>query len=56
MLEAKSDRLAKEKITSQKREIPEGSEEWQVLHRNYYEDELKKFGVFLQRETQGETV
>ncbi len=56
MLEAKSDRLAKEKITSQKREIPEGSEEWQVLHRSYYEDELKKYGVFLQRETQGETV
>ncbi len=52
MLEAKSDRLAKEKITSQQREIPEGSEEWQALHRNYYEDELKKYGVYLQREIQ----
>ena len=52
MLEEKSDRLAKQKITSQTREIPEGSEEWQVLHRNYYEEELKKYGVFLQRETQ----
>lgn len=50
MLEEKSDRLAKRKITLQKREIPEGSEEWQVLHRNYYEDELKKYGVFLTRE------
>ena len=50
MLEARSDRLAKEKITSQKREIPEGSEEWQALHRTYYEDELKKYGVHLQRE------
>ena len=50
MLEEKSDRLAKRKIVLQKREIPEGSEEWQVLHRNYYEDELKKFGVYLTRE------
>lgn len=50
MLEEKSDRLAKQKIISQKREIPEGSEEWQVLHRNYYEEELKKYGVYLQRE------
>ncbi len=47
MLEERSDRLAKLKISSQKRDIPEGSEEWQVLHRNYYEDELKKLGVHL---------
>ena len=51
MLEEKSDRMAKRKITLQKREIPEGSEEWQVLHRNYYEDELKKLGVRMARET-----
>lgn len=51
MLEEQSDRLAKIKITTHKREIPEGSEEWRVLHRNYYEDELKKHGVHLQRET-----
>lgn len=51
MLEEKSDQLAKRKITSQQRDIPEGSEEWQVLHRNYYEDELKKYGVHLQMET-----
>ena len=51
MLEERSDRLAKQKITSQQREIPEGSEEWQVLHRNYYEEELKKYGVHLQWET-----
>ncbi len=50
MLEERSDRLAKHKITTHKREIPEGSEEWQVLHRNYYEDELKKHGVQFQRE------
>ncbi len=53
MLEEKSDRLAKRKITSQKREIPEGSEEWHVLHRSYYEDELKKYGVHLQAEAPG---
>lgn len=50
MMEERSDRLARQKITSQQREIPEGSEEWQVLHRNYYEEELKQYGVHLQRE------
>lgn len=50
MLEERCDRLAKRKIAQQKREIAEGSEEWQVLHRNYYEDELKNFGVHLTRE------
>ncbi len=55
MLEERSDRFAKLKISSQKRDIPEGSEEWQVLHRNYYEDELKKLGVHLTQEPQ-ETV
>ena len=52
MLEQRCEVLAKQKITSQKREITEGSEEWQVLHRNYYEDELKKFGVHLTRQMQ----
>lgn len=51
MMEERSDQLAKQKISSQQREIPEGSEEWQVLHRNYYEDELKKLGVHLIQET-----
>ncbi len=50
MLEEQCDRKAKLKISSQKREIQEGTEEWQVLHRNYYEDELKEFGVHLQAE------
>ncbi len=49
-MEMRCDRVAKEKIATQKRDIPEGSEEWQALHRNYYEDELKKHGVFLRRE------
>ena len=51
MMEERSDRQARRTIESQKREIAEGSEEWQVLHRSYYEDELKKYGVYLQRET-----
>ena len=30
------------KIESQKRGIPEGSPEWELLHRKYYEEELTK--------------
>ena len=30
------------KIASQKREIPEGSPEWDLLFRKYYDEELKK--------------
>ena len=36
------DALVRRKIESQKRPIPEGSEEWDVLYRKYYEDELSK--------------
>ena len=46
---ATHDRMAREKIRSQKREIPEGSEEWDLLHRRYYADELKKLGIDLTR-------
>src|SRR5215831_9626735 len=35
-VEDKVDRAARLKIRSQKREIPEGSEEWDLLHRRYY--------------------
>ena len=49
-LEERSDQLARRKISSQQREIPEGSEEWKVMHRKYYEDELSKHGVHLQHE------
>ena len=45
--EDKVDRAARQKIRSQKREIPEGSEEWDLLMRRYYADELKKFGIDL---------
>jgi hypothetical protein len=36
---------AREKITSQKRDIPEGSGEWETLYRKYYDDEMRKRGV-----------
>jgi hypothetical protein len=45
--EDRVDRTARLKITSQKREIPEGSEEWDLLHRRYYAEELKKLGIDL---------
>ncbi len=41
------DKLAHEKISSQKRDIPEGSEEWNLLYRRYYEEEMKRFGIDL---------
>ncbi|PYT57319.1 MAG: DUF507 domain-containing protein [Acidobacteria bacterium] len=33
------------RITSQKKEILEGSEEWDVLHKKYYHDELRRMGI-----------
>ena len=47
MVEDKVDRAARMKIRSQKREIPEGGEEWDLLHRRYYSEELKKLGIDL---------
>jgi hypothetical protein len=47
--EEKVDRMARQKIRSQKREIPEGTEEWDLLHRKYYSEELKKLGIDLSR-------
>ncbi len=46
-LEEKVDRTARQKIRSQKREVPEGTEEWDLLHRRYYSEELKKLGIDL---------
>lgn len=36
---------ARNKLLSQKRQIPEGSQEWEVLFRKYYQEELKKHGI-----------
>jgi hypothetical protein len=46
-LEDKVDRAARNKIRSQKREIPEGTDEWGLLHRRYYAEEMKKLGIDL---------
>lgn len=43
--EEKIDELIKTRIASQKRTILEGTGEWEILHRKYYNDELRKLGV-----------
>jgi len=45
--EEKVDRAARTKIRTQKKDIAEGSEEWDLLHRRYYAEELKKLGIDL---------
>lgn len=46
-VEEKVDRAARTKIRTQKREIGEGTEEWDILHKRYYAEELKKLGIDL---------
>ncbi len=38
------DKKAIDKIRSQKKAIEEGSREWEILYRKYYNDELNKLG------------
>ena len=45
VFEERAERAARDKIRTQKRDIPEGSEEWDLLHRRYYGEELKKLGI-----------
>jgi uncharacterized protein len=45
--EERVDRAARTKVRSQKRDIPEGGEEYDILHRRYYAEELKKLGIDL---------
>lgn len=45
--EEKVDQRARRMITSQQREIIEGGEEWRVLHRRYYEQEMLRLGIDL---------
>lgn len=47
LTEDKVDRAAHTKIKSQKREILDGTEEYSLLHRRYYAEELKKLGIDL---------
>jgi hypothetical protein len=39
--EEEIDRAARHKVDSQKRGIPEGSAEWEILYRKYYDEEMK---------------
>ena len=43
--ELKIDQAARLKISSQRKIILEGSQEWDILYRKYYNDEVKKLGL-----------
>jgi hypothetical protein len=43
--EERIDQAARHKIENQKRTILEGSQEWDILYRKYYNEEVKKLGV-----------
>lgn len=49
-IEERVDKASRLKIRTQKREVPEGTEEWDLLHRRYYAEELKKLGIDLGRD------
>ncbi len=42
------DKRAIDKIESQKKAIKEGSREWEILYRKYYNEEIAKLGKFLE--------
>ena len=39
--EEEVDKAARQKIESQKRTIPEGGGEWEILYRKYYDEEMR---------------
>lgn len=43
--EEKLDLAARQKIESQRRTITEGTQEWDILYRKYYNEEVKKLGI-----------
>ena len=43
--EEKIDSAARQKIENQRRTIIEGTQEWDILYRKYYNEEVKKLGV-----------
>ncbi len=43
--EDKLDKAARLKIESQRRIIPEGTPEWNILYHKYYNEEVKKLGI-----------
>jgi len=51
--EEQMDAQVRQKIGSQKKEILEGSEEWEVLYRKYYAEEMRKMGISHQPASSG---
>jgi len=43
--ETKIDQAARLKISSQRRIIQEGTPEWDILYRKYYNDEVRRLGI-----------
>jgi len=43
--EASIDAAARAKIANQRKIILEGSQEWEILYRKYYNDEVRKLGI-----------
>ena len=43
--EERIDKAARLKISNQRKIIKEGSQEWEILYRKYYNDEVKKLGI-----------
>ena len=39
------DKAARQKIENQRRTIMEGTQEWDILYRKYYNEEVKKLGI-----------
>lgn len=47
--EEKAEKAARTKIRTMKRDVQEGTEEWDLLHKKYYAEELKALGIDLGR-------
>ena len=43
--EERIDLAARQKIEGQRRTIMEGTQEWDILYRKYYNEEVKKLGI-----------
>jgi hypothetical protein len=43
--EMRIDQAARAKISSQRKIIMEGTQEWNILYRKYYNDEVKRLGI-----------
>ena len=43
--ETKIDQAARLKISSQRKIIQEGTQEWDILYRKYYNDEVRRLGI-----------